>query len=87
MAGGNDAHKLGGRRGLLLHASRGSQGVRRRHDGNAQIGRGVRMTGAQTRCEQRWPGQANTVWGMLVLRQPREVRQMVDEAGRLRARH
>jgi hypothetical protein len=43
-------------------------------------GRG--MASAQTRREQRWPGQANAVWGMLVLRQPREVRQMDDEAGR-----
>jgi hypothetical protein len=75
--------------GLLLHASRGSQGCRRLLDGNAQICR-QRGDGKRTNTlegEMAKAIKANTGLGMLVLRQPREVRQMVDEAGRLGARH
>jgi hypothetical protein len=63
------------------------RGVRRLLDGNAQICR-QRGDGRRTNTLEGEMAKAGKhLWGMLVLRQPREVRQMVDEAGRLGATH
>jgi hypothetical protein len=75
--------------GVVVARFEGLAGGRRLLDGNAQICR-QRGDGKRTNTlegEMAKAVKANTGVGMLVLRQPREVRQMVDEAGRLGARH
>lgn len=90
MGDRNDAHKLcGGRRGLLLHASRGGQG--RPVDGHVQIGQ-HRGDATCTRSAGEIYHQGKHalvfVWGCSCCDRPREVRQMLDEAGhRLGATH